>query len=155
MLHSSKFALFVVAVTLSVATWTSVGFAQGRHEPGLRPPEVPYLHIPPQVRLTGTLHPVEEKGAPVQAVKIFVQNKEWNFWLTQVDVLTGTNYGWLTLAELFPRELRLSGPEKLLGPLEKSEIVDKPVIVEGRLYSSDRKLVVTTVEEPATISAVQ
>ena len=80
----------------------------------------PYLHIPPQIRLTGSLHPLEEQGTPVQVVKIFVQDKEWNFWLTQVDTLTGTNYGWLTLADLFPRELRLSGPDELWVPLEET-----------------------------------
>ena len=62
-----------------------------------------------------TGNPRDEKGALVETVKIFVQEKEWNFWLTQVGALTGTNYSWLTLANLFPRELRLSGPEQLVA----------------------------------------
>jgi hypothetical protein len=145
MMLSSIQQIFVIAFVVTMTTWATLGVAQAI--PLLRSPGVPDLHIPPQIRLTGSLHPLEEKGTPVQVVKIFVQDKEWNFWLTQVDTLTGTNYGWLTLADLFPRELKLLGPDELLGLLEKPGIVSKPVTIEGRLYSSVRKLVVTTVTD--------
>lgn len=146
----SRQRFFVFTLVVSMAMWLTLGSAHARP---LRSPEVPYLHIPPQVRLTGSLHPLEEKGAPVEMVKVFIQDKEWSFWLTQVDTLTGTNYGWLTLADLFPRELRLSGPDELLGPLEKSSIISKPITIEGRLYSSIRKLVVNTVTDSTSPTA--
>jgi hypothetical protein len=94
MLHVPKRSISVVARIIMVVAWASVGFAQGKHYRGPHPPAVPYVHIPPQVRLAGTLHPLEEKGAPVEAAKILVQDKAGNFWPTQVDTLTGTNYGW-------------------------------------------------------------
>jgi hypothetical protein len=76
---------------------------------------------------------------------VFIHDTKWNFWLTKVDTLNGPNYGWLVLADLFPRELHFSGPEDLLGPLQRPEIAGKPLTVEGRLYASDHKLVVTAV----------
>jgi len=76
---------------------------------------------------------------------VFIHDTKWNFWLTRVDTLSGTNYGWLVLADLSPREVHCSGPEEFLGPLQRPEMVGKSLTVEGRLYASDRMLAVTAV----------
>ena len=122
--------------------------AQWRTHRGPGFPDVPRLSVPPLIRLTGTLHPPEEKGAPVHALTVYIGDSQWNFWLTDIDNLSGPPYGWLTLTDLFPRELRFSGPDDLLAPLQQPNVVGKPVSVEGRLYTVYRKLVVTAVGEP-------
>jgi hypothetical protein len=132
-----------MVVLLVSVLWTSVGFAQGRHL--FHPPIVPPLAVPALVRLTGELHLPEEKGAPVHSPMVYVHGTKWNFWLTKVDTLNGTNYGRTVLEDLFPRAVHLSRPEELLKPLQRPEIAGQPLTIEGWLYVGDRKLVVTAV----------
>lgn len=140
--------LLMITMLLILAA-TDATEAQWRSHRGPGFPDVPRLSVPPLVRLTGTLHPLQEEGAPVHALPVFINDAHWNFWLTRIDNLSGPPYGWLTLTDLFPRELRLSGPDELLGLLQQPQIAGKPISVEGRLYTVYRKLVVTAVGEPA------
>jgi hypothetical protein len=127
---------------------TSVALAESRHRHFPRPPITPYIHIPPLVRFTGTLHPSEEQNDDsLHTLWISVRGKEWQFRLTNVEVLTGTNYGWMILSDIFPPHLRISAPENLLAWLERPEIVGKPFTIEGRLYRANRVLLVTALEE--------
>ena len=59
----------------------------------------------------------------MHSLMVFIHDTKWNFWLTRVDTLSGTNYGWLVLADLSPREVHCSGPEEFLGPLQRPEMV--------------------------------
>ncbi len=137
----------VLVVMLTSALWSSSAPAEGKHRI-MHPPIVPHVEVPPLVRFTGTLHSPQEKGdGTVHTLTVFIEETEWQFRLTKVETLTGTNYGWMILQDIFPPELRLSGPPDLLGPLEKPDIAGKPVEIEGRLYRADRMLVVTAAGE--------
>ena len=105
------------------------------------------MEVPPLMRFTGTLHLPQEKGSPVHSLTIRVHDTEWQFWLTDVQALSGMNYGWMILSDIFPPELRLAGPADLLRPLQNPAIAGKPLTVEGRLYTANRKLLVTAVEK--------
>lgn len=123
-------------------------FAQRDPEIRLLPPVVPQLEVPPLVRFTGTLLPPDEKAnGGVHTLRIFIQNKEWLFRLENVETLSGTNYGWMILGDLFPPELHFTGPADLLGPLQQPELAGKMITVEGRLYLADRMLAVTAAGE--------
>jgi len=112
-------------------------------------PMVPRVEPPPLVRFTGTLHPVKEKKpSGLQTLTIRVKKAEWKLWLTDVKTLTGTDRGWMILKDIFPPRLNLFGPDKLLSPLVRPEMVGKAVVIEGRLYVGTRKLVVTAAGEP-------
>jgi hypothetical protein len=144
-LSKHRIAVSIVGI---VALSVSAAFAESHHHPFPRSLITPYLHIPPLVRFTGTLHPSEEKnGDGLHTLWISVRDKEWQFRLTAVDVLTGTNYGWMILSDIFPPHLRISAPENLLAQLERPEIVGKPLIIEGRLYRVNRVLLVTALED--------
>ncbi len=132
--------LVMVSMNAASAQW------KAPRGPGF--PDVPRLSVPPLVRLTGTLHPPDEHGAPVHALTVYIGDRQWNFWLTDIDNMSGPPYGWLTLTDLFPRELRFSGPDEVLVPLQRPDIAGKPVSVEDRLYTVHRKLVVTAIGEP-------
>ena len=56
----------------------------------------------------------------------------------------------MILNQLFPREVRFEGPDALMQPIQNAAATGKPLIVEGRLYLSDRVLMVTDEGAPAT-----
>jgi hypothetical protein len=138
----------IIALSVSVLG-ASVATAQvlSRREHRI---EVPHVSVPPLVRFTGTLVPPGEKsaGSP-HTLRVFIQNNEWLFRLDKVETLTGTNYGWMILSDIFPPELHFTGPEDLMQALQATERTGKPVSVEGRLYIADRMLAVTTAGEAA------
>lgn len=144
-LSRSRIAVFAIGI---VSVLRGVGLVESQHHHFPRPPLTPYMHVPPLVRFTGTLHPSDEQHDDGwHTLWISVRGKEWQFRLTNVEVLTGTNYGWMILSDIFPPHLRLSAPEHLLARLERPEIVGQPLTIEGRLYRANRVLLVTALED--------
>jgi hypothetical protein len=110
----------------------------------------PYI-TPPVVRLTGTLVPLQKpEYGGLDTLKVWVNNQEWIFELSDVETLSGTNYGPMILSQLFPREMRFEGPDTLMQPIRNAAVTGKPLTVEGRLYMSDRVLMVTDEGASAT-----
>jgi hypothetical protein len=142
--------LQVAIITLSVSVLgASAATAQllARREHGI---EVPHVTVPPLVRFTGTLVPPGKKSDDsLHTLRVFIRNNEWLFRLDNVETLTGMNRGWMILNDIFPPELRFTGPENLLRLLQDAESTGKPITVEGRLYIGDRMFVVTGAEEVA------
>jgi len=110
----------------------------------------PYV-TPPVVRLTGTLVPLQKpEYGGLDTLNVWINNQEWIFKLSDVETLSGTNYGPMILNQLFPREVRFKGPDTLMQPIQNAAATGKPLIVEGRLYMSDRVLMVADEGAPAT-----
>lgn len=137
----------LLAIALAVL-YANAFAAEGIQQVFFYRPTVPHVEPPPLVRFSGTLHsPKEKKESGVRTLTIRVGKAEWKLWLTDVQTLTGSNRGWMILRDISPRRLSLSGPDKLLRPLERPEMAGKAVTIEGRLYIGTRKLVVTTTGE--------
>lgn len=144
---SSRYGRVAFAISIAILL-VEVAFADSQHYSFLRLSIIPHIHIPPLVRFTGTLHPSEEpEDNGLHTLWISVGDKEWQFRLTNVEVLTGTNYGWMILSDIFPPHLRLSAPKDLLVRLSRPEIAGKPLTIEGRWYRANRVLLVTAFAE--------
>jgi hypothetical protein len=110
----------------------------------------PRIEPPPLVRFTGALLPIEEEGhRGLHALIVLINEKRWIFRLKKVETLTGRNRGWSILQDLFPPQVRFTGPANLIQLLQKPESEGKLLVIEGRLYTGDRRLFVTAVEEAA------
>ena len=129
----------IVVVLLTPIFWPTAASAQA----------IPHIEPPPLVRSTGALHPLEEKGrGGLLTLTVSVKDTKWIFRIAKVEKLTGRNpSGWRLLQDLFPPQVRFVGPAELLHPLQEPEIVGKLLIIEGRLYTGDRMLLITAVEE--------
>ena len=149
-MHTKTLISFAITV-LSILTFgppTEVHAEQGR---GVGRFNTPFLPVPPLVRFTGTLvAPDTKEGTGIHTLRVVLPNNEWLFRLDKVEKLNGPNFGWMLLSDLFPQELHFTGPDKMLQILRTAEQERKPVIVEGRLYISDRMLAVTDAEEVTT-----
>jgi hypothetical protein len=144
MLFTPGRIILMLASLLVVMGKTPVS-AHGVGTPSL---ESPYA-IPPLVRLTGTLVPTgEKKDDGLDTLGVSMGGKEWTFKLTDVETLSGTNYGPMILNDLFPREVRFMGPDQLLRPIQEAAGAQEPIAVEGRLYLVDRNFVVTAAGSP-------
>jgi hypothetical protein len=113
----------------------------------LREPEVP-----PLIRLTGILVPPEEKTPETYLNKPFtliLRDKKWIMRVTNVEDITGSRIRseFNLVDAIYPAELHLVGPEKLIETLMKPEIAGKLISIEGRLYIGERMLVVVGVKE--------
>lgn len=93
---------------------------------------------PSLVRLTGTFYSPEEKGANhssgMHTFTAFIQGKEWIFDVKGARTLTGDRFACDILRVIFPPSLNFRGPETIIGPLKKPEIVGQSVTVEGYIY---------------------
>lgn len=110
----------------------------------------PRIEPPPLVRFTGALLPLEEEGhRGLHTLTVLIEGQKWIFKLAKVETLTGRNRGWAILQDLFPPQVRFIGPENLIQLLQKPESAGKLLVIEGRLYTGDRMLFITAVEEAA------
>jgi hypothetical protein len=108
---------------------------------------LPHFRHPPQVRMVGTLVPLEEKNpGKLKTLIVHVKGKSWKFRLEEITVLTAvTRSGWSLLNDLFPPKLHFIGAEHLLVPLQQDTIEGKQLELEGRLYVGDHQLFLSSV----------
>ena len=136
--------LFVLGLLLPMASVASAHRLEG---PNLSSS----FFVPPVVRLTGTLVPLQKpEYGGLDTLNVWIKNQEWIFKLTDVETLSGTNYGPMILNRLFPREVHFKGPDTIIQPIQNAAGTGRPLVVEGRLYIGDRILMVTDEGAPAT-----
>jgi hypothetical protein len=102
--------------------------------------------FPPYLRFFGTLlttEPQEKSG--MRPVLVSIGQTQWVFHLEEVEALSGSNPGSMILAQVFPRQLHFVGPPKLMQQLQDPAIAGRFIVVEGRLYISSRRFLVTGV----------
>jgi hypothetical protein len=120
-------------VLLITASWFTLAFAQGI----------------PLVRLTGTLHPLQEKSpSGLHTLTVSIKGHEKLLSFSKVE---SSNFKIRRqLKKLFPPKLRLVGSDALLRTLQAPEINGVLLIIEGQLNMRDRMLIVTALEEAST-----
>jgi len=130
----------IILVLLVLVLWSTTAPAQIG----------PRFGSPPLVRFTGSLLPISEEGhRGLYTLTVLIKEKKWIFKLAKVQVLTGSGRGWAILQDLFPPQVRFFGPGDLIQLLQKPESEGKLLIIEGRLYTGDRRLWLTAVKEVA------
>lgn len=102
--------------------------------------------LPPYLRFFGTLLTTDsQEPGELRPVSVSIGQTQWVFHLEEVEALSGSNPGSMILAQVFPRQLHFVGPTKFLQQLQDPAIAGKFIVVEGRLYISSRRLLVTNV----------
>lgn len=102
--------------------------------------------FPPYLRFFGTLLTTEpQEKSELRPVLVSIGQIKWVFHLEEIEALSGSDPGSMILAQVFPRQLHFVGPTKLLQRLQDPAIAGKFIVVEGRLYISSRRLLVTGV----------
>ena len=146
MTRSLRYRLILVVLFTAVLGFTKVTPHVYAQRESLEP------EIPPLIRLTGILLPPEEKTPETYLNKPFtllVRDKKWIMRLTNVEDITGSRIRseFNLVDAIYPPELHLVGPEKLIEPLMKPDIAGKLINIEGRLYIGERMLFVVRVKE--------
>lgn len=109
---------------------------------------LPNFRQPPQVRIIGTLAPLDDKQpSKVKTLTVYVKGKSWKLRIQEITALTATTQsGWALLKNLLPPKLRFIGADELLLPLAAETIAGKQLTIEGRLYVGDHQLFVSAVQ---------
>ncbi len=107
-----------------------------------------YPQAPFTVRFTGMLLPANEQNREdLVTVSIFVEGTPWLLRLGEIKELTARDQEQAKAQAIQLRQVRFYGPEDLIGPLRKPEIAGKVLTIEGRLDLTERRFLVTAVEE--------
>jgi|GEM_PF-6176508 len=121
------FVLIVVAVGLALAQST-------------------YPDRPMQLRITGTLLPIDaEKREDLVQVDIFVQDKPWRLRVGKVEEMNASGRGDPIKEDLLLRQVRFYGTDDVLARLQGGKVLT----IEGQLDQKERRFRVTTVREGA------
>ena len=112
-----------------------------------------YPNAPPYVRLSGVLLPLGvQDNSQLHTLIVFVHGQLWSFRLDGVEEVREGNYRRLHLRDLGKCSVRLYGSEVLMNPLQQPEIAGKHIAIEGHVYTKERRLLVTAVEETPAIA---
>jgi hypothetical protein len=97
--------------------------------------------------LIGTIIPSDEEGN-TKTYELWTDDDTWRFTVTKARVTTRASVtGSRLLMDIFPRKIKLLGPERILAPLKQSKTVGKSFKLGGRLYIQSRLFNLNTVEE--------
>jgi hypothetical protein len=109
---------------------------------------LPNFRQPPQVRIIGTLAPLNDKQpSKVKTLTVHIKGKSWKLRIQEITALTATTQsGWGLLKNLLPPKLRFIGADELLLPLAVETIAGKQLTIEGRLYVGEHQLFVSDVQ---------
>jgi hypothetical protein len=97
--------------------------------------------------LIGTIIPSDEEGN-TKTYELWTDDDTWRFTVTKARVTTRASVtGSRLLMDIFPRKIKLLGPDRILAPLKQPEIVGKSFELGGRLYIQSRLFNLNRVEE--------
>jgi hypothetical protein len=126
----------VVTVLLGLGLWVDTAGAQSV-----------YPDRPMQLRITGTLLPIEEqKREDLILVSVFVQDKSWLLRVGKVEDLNPSERGEQMKEDILLQQVRFYGPDSLLARLQEGKVLT----IEGQLDTKARRFLVTAVEEDAS-----
>jgi hypothetical protein len=127
----------VWSVTVAALCWAQVVHAQpAQQERAL------------EVRVTGSLVPVTaDHREDVVTVKVFIHEQAWLLRVGMVEKLTATERERMVDDGVLMRQVRLYGPDDLLSRLQRPEMIDKAITIEGHLDTTQKRLRVTAVKE--------
>ncbi|MFH2045509.1 MAG: hypothetical protein ABIK92_10230 [Pseudomonadota bacterium] len=100
---------------------------------------LPQIKVNPTILLVGTFYPANKRPQG-DVITIKILNKKTYFKIEIVRNINGTEHGYSIINNLFPPELKLIGPDKLIRPLLKKKILGKVYSLRGTIYSSDNTL---------------
>jgi len=125
-----------ISLVLSVL-WAGVASAQS-----------PYPDRPVDLRLTGTLLPVEaQKRDDLATVNIFVRDTPLVLRIGKVEDLTTQERERVIKDDVLLRQVRFYGPDTLMERMLKPEILGRVLTIDGWLDTTQRRFQVTAVEE--------
>ncbi len=112
-----------------------------------------YPDAPPYVRLSGMLLPFGAHDvSELRTLIVLVHDQLWRFRLDAVEEVTGGSHGRVHLRDLRKCSVRLYGADVLITRLQQPEISGKHITIEGHLYTKERRLLVTVVEETPAVA---
>jgi hypothetical protein len=107
-----------------------------------------YPQAPFTVRFTGMLLPANEQNhEDLVTVSIFVEGTPWLLRLGEIKELTARDQEQAKEQAVQLRQVRFYGSEDLISRLQKPEIAGKVLTIEGRLNPTERRFLVTAVQE--------
>jgi len=116
---------------------------------GLGSAQSPYPEQRPlDLRITGAFLPLDrQKRDDLVTVEVTVQGKPMLLRIGKVEDLTIQERVQAVKGEVLLQKVHITGAEELMVRLQKSEMIDKVITIEGWLDTQSKRLQVTAIKE--------
>ena len=108
-----------------------------------------FVTIPPRVRLTGLLLPINDQSRKgvLDDLNVLIGKEKWTFLVDKMEIVGSVGLNRATLQRLFPPLVRFVGPDDLIARLKNPKLMGTVLTIEGLLYTGSRMLFLTEVDE--------
>lgn len=142
---STRYATRRVLGLKAISMLLALSFCVGAMSPQLHA----FAVIPPRVRFTGVLVPINDQSRTglLEDLNVFIETERSKLLIDKMEVIGGVGLNRVLLQRLFPPLLHLTGPDDLVGRLKRLETTHKALTIEGLLYTVSRTLFLIQVDE--------
>jgi hypothetical protein len=110
--------------------------------------QYPYPDRPLHVRITGALLPLDqEKREDIITVNVFIKDQPRLLRIGKIEQITQQQKDHAVEQDVLLKQIRFYGSDELIDTLSSQEIIGKPITIEGRLDTQERRFLVSSVEE--------
>ena len=110
--------------------------------------QYPYPDRPIEVRITGALLSVDqEKREDIITVNVFVKDQPRLLRIGKLEEVTQHQKDQAVEQDMLLRQIRMYGPTELIDKLSSSEVLGKTLIIEGRIDTTEKRFLVSSVQE--------
>ena len=110
--------------------------------------QFPYPDRPLPVRVTGALLPIDhEQREDIITVRVFVKDQPRLLRIGKLEELSQGQKDRAVEQDVLLRQIRMYGPTELIDKLSSTEILEKPVIIEGKIDTKEKRFLVSSVQD--------
>ena len=118
--------------------------------------QYPYPDRPLHVRVTGALLPMDqEKREDIIIVNVFIKDQPRPLRIGKIEQITQQQKDRAVEQDVLLKQMRMYGTTELIEKLSGSDIIGKTITVEGKIDTTEKRFLVSAVQEAVSDKASQ
>lgn len=118
--------------------------------------QYPYPDRPLHVRVTGALLPMDqEKREDIITVNVFIKDQPRPLRIGKIEQITQQQKDRAVEQDVLLKQMRMYGTTELIEKLSGSDIIGKTITVEGKIDTTEKRFLVSAVQEAVSDKASQ
>ena len=116
----------------------------------------PYPDRPLHVRFTGALLPMDrEKREDIITVNVFIKDQPRLLRIGKIEQITLQQKDRAVEQDVLLKQMRMYSPTELIEKLSGADIIGKTITIEGKIDTTEKRLLVAAVQEAGSDKASQ
>ena len=118
--------------------------------------QYPYPDRPLHVRVTGALFPMDqEKREDIITVNVFIKDQPRPLRIGKIEQITQQQKDRAVEQDVLLKQMRMYGTTELIEKLSGSDIIGKTITIEGKIDTTEKRFLVSAVQEAVSDKASQ